>query len=161
MGNKGGAPRVTHPTLRIHVHIAPRYTRHVKPALLKEAARGALAHQGRPDRAELTVVVTGAAQLRKLNRQFRHIDKPTDVLSFGNDQPAAYLGDVIISYPTARAQANARGHPVDAELRLLVVHGVLHLLGHDHDTRTEKAVMWQAQREILQSMGAVITEPKD
>ena len=106
---------------------------------------------------ELTIVITGDDQLRRLNHAFRQIDAPTDVLSFGNDQPPGdleppgglcYLGDIVISYTRAKAQAKAGGHPIEAELQLLVVHGVLHLLGHDHYTRAEKAIMWQAQHEI-------------
>jgi probable rRNA maturation factor len=155
------------PASRIHVQVASRYADRVKPSQLKAAARAVLAQQGMTERVELTIVITGNAPIRKLNRQFRHIDRPTDVLSFNADEEpstgrvARYLGDVIISYPTARAQATAGHHPVEAELQLLVVHGVLHLLGHDHAACAEKAIMWQAQRETLLRMGAAITEPKD
>jgi len=128
---------------------------------LKTAVRAALDQQGVTDRIELTIVITGNAQLRQLNRQFRHIDAPTDVLSFNTDDGSAYLGDVIISYPKAQEQARAGGHPVEAELQLLVVHGVLHLLGHDHYTRAEKTKMWQAQSAILQSINTAIAEPKE
>ena len=111
----------------------------------------------------MTIVVTGNAQLRALNRAFREVDAPTDVLSFSvDDQPgpdAVYLGDVVISYPQARVQARSGGHPADAELQLLVVHGVLHLLGHDHYDEAEKKVMWKAQAAVLKKLGAAITEP--
>jgi probable rRNA maturation factor len=91
-------------------------------------------------------------------------DAPTDVLSFPfGDLPSAarireaasqpgqptYLGDIAISFPRAKEQAAAAGHSVEAELRLLVVHGVLHLLGHDHAGPADRARMWQAQEEIL------------
>ena len=152
-------------TAHIDIQIASRYLDKVKPALLRQAARAALAQQRL--QGDLTIVITGNAQLRALNRAFRQVDAPTDVLSFAtDDQPRAskqtrYLGDVIISYTQANAQAKAGGHPVGAELQLLVVHGVLHLLGHDHDTRPGEAKMWQAQARILTSIGAAITEPKD
>lgn len=151
-------PRVKRPT-RIHTQIAPRYVDVIKPARLKQAAKAALDQQRVTDRVELTIVITGNVQLRKLNRQFRHIDAPTDVLSFNAGDETAYLGDVIISYPQAKAQARAGGHPIEAELQLLVVHGVLHLLGHDHDTPAEKAQMWQAQAAALRSIRAAITSP--
>jgi probable rRNA maturation factor len=112
----------------------------------------------------LTIVVTGNAQLRSLNRAFREVDAPTDVLSFATDeQPGPdtlYLGDVVISYPKAREQALAGRHSVEAELQLLVVHGVLHLLGHDHYTEAEKNVMWKAQSAVLKRLGAGITGPQ-
>ena len=150
---------------RIDIQIASRYLDKVKSVLLRKAARAALEQQRL--QGDLTIVITGNAQLRALNREFRQIDAPTDVLSFAtDDQPQAskqtrYLGDVIISFTRAKEQAKAGGHPVEAELQLLVVHGVLHLLGHDHDTRPEKASMWQAQARILKNIGAAITEPKD
>ena len=144
---------------RIYTQIAVRYVDRVKPARLKQAARAALDQSCGADRVELTIVITGNAQLRQLNRQFRHIDAPTDVLSFNADDETAYLGDVIISYPQARAHARAGGHPIEAELQLLVAHGVLHLLGYDHSTAAQKAQMWHAQAAALRSIRAAITEP--
>jgi probable rRNA maturation factor len=149
----------------IHVQLAARYRGKVKPAVVREAAQATLDRQHVNHHVELTIVITGNAQLRSLNRSFRDVDAPTDVLSFATDeQPRAdtiYLGDVIISYPTAREQARAGGHPVQAELQLLVVHGVLHLLGHDHYSPAEKAQMWQAQAAVLRSIRAAITGPVD
>ena len=125
--------------------------------LLKAAARRTLlrAYSGGP--VEMTVVLTDDEQVAALNRQYLEIDAPTDVLSFptGETDPESgdlYLGDVIISYPRALAQAEAAGHPVEAELQLLVVHGVLHLLGHDHAEEAEQAAMWAVQAEILASL---------
>jgi len=152
------------PIARIDVQVALRYQANVKPARLRRAAQATLDQQRLKRRAELTIVITGNAQLRSLNRAFREIDAPTDVLSFATaDQPGPgtiYLGDVIISYPQAREQAQAGGHPVEAELQLLVVHGVLHLLGHDHYTAAEKNVMWKAQTAVLKKLGAAAAEPK-
>ncbi len=148
---------------RIGVQVAARYQAKVKPPLLRQAAQAALDQQHVKRRVELTIVITGNAQLRSLNRVFRQVDAPTDVLSFATDeQPrpdTLYLGDVVISYPRAREQAQAGGHPVEAELQLLVVHGVLHLVGHDHYTEAEKSVMWKAQAAVLKKVGAAITEP--
>jgi probable rRNA maturation factor len=104
--------------------------------------------------AELTIVLTDDEQLRELNRQYRHLDSPTDVLSFplGDIDPESgnvYLGDIVISLPRALEQAAAQDHPLQDELRLLVVHGVLHLLGYDHGDEDEQARMWAAQDEIF------------
>jgi probable rRNA maturation factor len=151
-------------TARIDVQVGARYHGKVKPALLRQAAQATLEQQRIKHHVELTIVITGNAQLRSLNRAFREVDAPTDVLSFATDeQPrpdTVYLGDVIISYPKAREQAQAGDHLIEAELQLLVAHGVLHLLGHDHYTEAEKNVMWQAQSAVMKKLGAAITGPK-
>ena len=125
--------------------------------LLERAARAVLDLSGVPD-ADLPLVMTGDSQIQSLNRDFLGIDAPTDVLSFPADETdpdtgRSYLGDVIISLPRATEQAGERGHPVEAEVQLLVVHGVLHLLGHDHAGAEEKARMWAAQADILERLG--------
>lgn len=79
------------------------------------------------------ILVTGDAELRRLNRQFRGKDYPTDVLSFPSISPAS-LGDLAISIGRARAQARAFRHAIETEIRILMLHGVLHLLGYDHET---------------------------
>lgn len=144
----------------IHLHIDGRYAAHKFDRKLKQAVQAALQHQQAPQ-AELTVVLTGDARLRALNRQYRGIDKPTDVLSFGDVEQMGesgnlYLGDVVISVPRARAQAKAAGHSLSAELQLLAVHGALHLLGHDHATPAQRRKMWAAQDAILQQLGLAI-----
>ena len=149
---------MTPPT--IEIQIDADFAGQVDAGGLRQAALATLRHQGIEGAAELTLVVTGDETVRRLNRSYRGVDAPTDVLSFGNEEqdgfvtaPDAprYLGDVIVSFPRAEAQAAQAGHPVGDELRLLAVHGVLHLLGHDHAEPGEKAVMWVAQEEILGS----------
>jgi probable rRNA maturation factor len=130
--------------------------------LLERAARQTLQQAGAPPGAELTVVLTDDAQLHLLNRQYLGIDAPTDVLSFPGgdtdpDSQAVYLGDVLISYPRAMAQATSAKHTVEEELQLLVVHGVLHLLGHDHASEEEQTTMWAIQAQTLQSLGVSIS----
>jgi probable rRNA maturation factor len=125
-------------------------------SLLEGAARAALDHQSAD--GDLTLVLTGDEQLRRLNRDYRGVDAPTDVLSFPASETdpetgAPYLGDILLSVSRADEQARAAGHPLADEARLLVVHGVLHLLGHDHAEADEKAKMWQAQSTILDSLG--------
>jgi rRNA maturation RNase YbeY len=92
------------------------------------------------------------------NREYLGVDAPTDVLSFPASETdpetgAPYLGDILISIPYARKGAKQAGNSLEAEVQLLVVHGVLHLLGHDHAKPKEKARMWKAQREILIKLG--------
>jgi probable rRNA maturation factor len=149
--------------IKVNFRTDSPYRKLVEQRRLKEAAVKTLAHQAFPARAELTIAITGDEEIRALNRQYRGIDRPTDVLSFGDDQIEAsadqvfYLGDVVISYPSAEAQAQAAGHSPADELVLLVIHGVLHLLGHDHAERGEKRTMWAAQDDVLRQMGARVT----
>jgi probable rRNA maturation factor len=93
-----------------------------------------------PEGAGVAVRFCGDRAMRQLNRDFRGKDSTTDVLSFPGDGAvtaaageAAHLGDILISVPTARRQAAAAGHAVEKEIRVLVLHGVLHCLGYDHE----------------------------
>jgi len=145
----------------IHIQIEEPYEASVEPELLEKAALAVLQHQAYDLAAELSVVIDSDEKLRQLNRDFLGIDAPTDVLSFPSeefdpDEQAEYIGDVVISFPRALTQAQAAGHAVVNEIQLLVVHGVLHLLGHDHAEPQEKSKMWQAQAEILASLGVTI-----
>ena len=107
---------------------------------------------------DMTIVLTDDAQLRELNREYLGLDAPTDVLSFPSSETdpetgIPYFGDILISIPRAAQQAQAAGHPVEAEVQLLVVHGTLHLLGHNHAEAEEKSRMWKAQAEVLARLG--------
>ncbi len=142
---------------KVTVRVAAKYKAAVTSAALRATARAALAHEAAPMPGELTIVVTDDAALRELNRTYLGHDYATDVLSFPSEETdpetgARYFGDIALSVPRARAQAKAAGHPLKAELQLLVVHGVLHLLGHDHATARQKARMWAAQEEILRGL---------
>jgi probable rRNA maturation factor len=124
--------------------------------LLEQAASAALTHQSAE--GDLTIVLTDDEELHRLNRDFLGVDAPTDVLSFPASETdpetgAAYLGDILLSIPRAEAQAQAAGHSLADEARLLVVHGVLHLLGHDHAEPDDKAKMWKAQADVLDGLG--------
>jgi len=83
-------------------------------------------------RGSITVALVSDARVRALNRRFRGKDRATDVLSFPADEPGA-LGDVVIAAGVAARQAIKAGHPVQAEFRVLALHGLLHLLGYDHE----------------------------
>lgn len=127
---------------------------------LRHAAQTTLQQQNAPSGASLTIVITDDEAVAALNRQFRGIDAPTDVLSFPAGQmpvyaanSATYLGDLVIAYPYAVAQAQRERHDRDESLALLVVHGALHLLGFDHDTPDQRAVMWAAQAAVLEVLG--------
>jgi probable rRNA maturation factor len=150
---------------KIHVR-AGVYHRQLDLRQLRQAAAKTLAHQDVQGNVELTIAITGDDKIHALNHKHRGVDAPTDVLAFAETETGApfvaapgepsYLGDVVISFPRAQAQARAGGHPVASELTLLVVHGVLHLLGHDHARAREKRKMWTAQADILRELGVRI-----
>lgn len=140
----------------IFIETKPDLESSLQRNLLAQAAQAVLEHQSAD--ADLTLVLTDDARSQELNRQYLGRDYPTDVLSFparetDPETGRLYLGDVVISYPRARSQAEAGGHSVEAELQLLVVHGVLHLLGHDHARAEEKKCMRAAQTEVLACIG--------
>jgi len=126
--------------------------------ILKSAAEAVLLECGLPDSPSLLIRITDDEELNTLNLKYRGIDKTTDVLSFpadfeDPDLESRYVGDVVIAFPRAEEQAQKRGHFVEAELQLLVVHGTLHLLGYDHGEKTEKNEMWSIQSRILENLG--------
>jgi probable rRNA maturation factor len=113
---------------------------------------------------EVSILLTDDATVQELNRKYRGVDKPTDVLSFAQREsrpevpfplnvPAsnALLGDVVISVDTARRQAAQQGIPLEEELALLTVHGILHLLGYDDNTEEGAEKMRRREKEVLQS----------
>src|ERR1043165_5991663 len=126
--------------------------------LLERAAQAVLQHASQAKDVDLSIVLTDNAHLHELNLNYLGVDAPTDVLSFPASETdpetgARYLGDILISIPRAQEQADAAGHPLESEVQLLIVHGMLHLLGYDHAEPDEKARMWKAQSEILESLG--------
>lgn len=96
--------------------------------------------------ATVSVLLCGDARMRRLNREFRGVDRPTDVLSFPAGDPA-FLGDLAVDVPYAARQARRRGHALEREVQLLLAHGVLHLLGHDHET--DDGEMFRLQRRVV------------
>lgn len=125
---------------------------------LQHAAEIVLAQQAAAPGSSMTIVITTDEAVAALNREFRGLDMPTDVLSFPSDMPAfddepPYLGDLVIAYPYTASVAAREGHDLAETLLLLVIHGALHLLGYDHDTTERRAAMWKAQESALKVAG--------
>jgi len=148
-------------SITIDIQTAPRFAGKVDAELLHRITAEVLRREEVEGEVALSVVITDAEAVQALNRQFRDVDAPTDVLAFGSGEEGdfvtapgepVYLGDVVISYPLAVAQAEEYGHSIERELALLAVHGVLHLLGYDHVDEAEKTEMWTRQNEILESL---------
>jgi len=138
----------------IHFDIHKAYSQSIDKKRLKLVIQATLNFEKVSDKVEVTLVITGDEQIQELNLEYLGNDTPTDVLSFPSDEidPDSgfpYLGDIILSYPRAAEQAIASGHPVSAELELLIVHALLHLLGYDHVDPIGKAKMWASQMSIL------------
>lgn len=140
-------------------------TYHLK-MLVRAAIEATLDYEQYGNGVEVSVTFTDDARIQKLNRQFRNIDRPTDVLSFplfdyegAEDEPPVdelmgMLGDIVVSLETAKRQAEEFGHSFERETAFLCVHSMLHLLGYDHETSEEdEADMRRRQSEILDGMG--------
>lgn len=135
----------------------------LQPDKLVELGDRLLELLGQPE-AELSVLLCDDAQIQELNEQWRGKDAPTDVLSFPQQEAlapgqlaeaseGAVLGDVVISVETAARQADELGHSLELELAVLLVHGVLHLLGHDHEPPADPAAMRAEEVRLLGALG--------
>jgi len=132
-------------------------------SVILKALRAAARAENLPP-ADVAVTVVDNEQIHALNKEYRQVDRPTDVLSFplwepgeewviSEEEETVPLGDIVISYPKAKEQAEEYGHSLERELGFLAVHGFLHLLGYDHETAEEEKEMFQRQEEILQQAG--------
>jgi probable rRNA maturation factor len=121
------------------------------------------------EEAEVSLTLVDDIRIHELNRDYRGVDRPTDVLSFAlqeetEDEPDILdyedelLGDIIISVERARAQAEEYGHSFERELVYLAVHGTLHLLGYDHETEEDKAEMRLQEESVMTRVGLLRTE---
>jgi probable rRNA maturation factor len=127
---------------------------------LKSVAKALLREVDEADSA-LSISLVDDAEIRELNREHRGKDKPTDVLSFplyeaGEDTPGdgeRLLGDVVISIDTARRQASDYDAPLQNEMYRLLIHGILHVLGHDHEEPAERAAMETEERRLAAAIG--------
>jgi probable rRNA maturation factor len=149
---------------KIYVNIEAPYRRRLTQKWLRAAAANVLAAEGVERPAELSLTVTDDETVRRLNRQYRVIDKTTDVLSFALTENVAdttfvtpsdgmlHLGEVIVSYPTAQVQAKEHNHPIEREIVWLLVHGILHLLGYDHQNDATEARMRQREKAIMKEI---------
>ncbi|MFN2449809.1 MAG: rRNA maturation RNase YbeY [Candidatus Baltobacteraceae bacterium] len=139
----------------IHYHNAVRRSG-VDARALKRVARELLGAAGE-EHSALSVSLVNDARIASLNRSHRGKDRPTDVLSFPLDpapsDPERLLGDVVISVETARRQAADYDAPLQREIYRLLIHGLLHILGHDHENGGPRAEMEAEERRLAQAIG--------
>jgi len=122
-------------------------------ALVLEAADATLASEGAVGEG-VTLLLTDDATIKDLNRRFRQQDKPTNVLSFPAPQnPERFLGDIALAYGVCAREAQEQGKPLKHHLQHLVAHGVLHLLGYDHESDAQADEMENLERAVLAGLG--------
>lgn len=144
------------------------YLKENQDTLIQEVIAQAAQHLNLGEDYEVDISIVSDQEIHELNRTYRGIDRPTDVLSFAleettEDDPLGqvplpadlgrFLGDIIISYPRTQAQAEDYGHSLERELAFLAVHGFLHLNGYDHQSPEEEAEMFGLQEEVLTEYG--------
>jgi probable rRNA maturation factor len=147
----------------IEVFVEEKFRGVMNGGWVKKIVRHILEAEGVAPPYEVSLVFTDSETVKQLNRDYRGVDEPTDVLAFhmlprkGADASFALppdgvtrLGEVIISYPQAVEQAKEQGHSPERELALLVIHGILHLLGYDHEEPEEESKMRERERELLE-----------
>mgnify|MGYP005773890021 FL=1 len=134
-------------------------------AVMEQIAAESLRYERFLEESEISISIVDDAEIQQINRQFRGIDRPTDVLSFPqltfaegekmerNENGEVMLGDIIISLERAKAQAEEYGHSLKREIAFLTAHSMLHLLGYDHMEPEEEAEMFARQKAILEIAG--------
>lgn len=132
--------------------------------LINKAVEQSLLYEGFTDKCEISVLIVDNEEIKSINKQFRKIDKETDVLSFPqltfsdfevpekNENGEIILGDIVISFEKAYEQSKEYGHTIDREIAFLTVHSMLHLLGYDHMLEDDEKIMFLKQKEILNNL---------
>ncbi len=153
----------------IGIQIDERFQDYLEQDWLRQVAEETLATQPIDSELELGLLITDDATVCELNREYRGIDEPTDVLTFalgpqlGDDQfimppdGILHLGEVIISYNQAVRQAEENGYSLTWEIAWLVVHGILHLLGYDHDEPAREEEMRGVEERILNGISGLLS----
>ena len=154
--------------MTVKVNITDNYKKEKVPsetkALVKKACRAVLHEENFNDNAEIELTFVDDGQIKELNKEYRNIDKSTDVLSFPLGENGIYdknpengfymLGDIVISVDHAEKQADLYGHGIEREIAFLTVHSMLHLLGYDHvDGGEQQRIMRQKEETVLEKMG--------
>jgi probable rRNA maturation factor len=148
----------------IEISVEEEFRGAVDQGWVRRIAQVVLKAEGVAPQYEMDLVFTDSEAVRQLNRDYRGIDEPTDVLAFymlpqkeeADDSFAlppdgvTRLGEIIISYPQAIEQAREQGHSPERELALLIIHGILHLLGYDHEEPEEEDEMRRREKELLE-----------
>jgi probable rRNA maturation factor len=150
----------------IDIEIAEAITTTIDTTLITRAIQATLDAEQQTGPIQVSILITDDTELHALNRDYRQIDSPTDVLSFAAEEGTPefvyppdmprFLGDIAISYDRVLAQAAEYGHSNERELAFLAVHGILHLLGYDHERGpSDAATMRMHEEAVMQALGLV------
>jgi probable rRNA maturation factor len=136
----------------------------IETSFIRDVVMSALRMEGHPQPPDVSVALVDDAYIRVLNREYRGVDQPTDVLAFPMESESGArgdpaLGDIVISLERAREQARQFKHPIRREVALLAVHGLLHLLGYEDDSEAGASAMWSKQKQLLERI--LGTEARD
>ena len=154
--------------MEINVLIDPEFKNLLLTGWLKKVIKATLAREGMSGNIELGLFVSGQGKIRELNQKYRNEDEPTDVLAFATEKEMGFLpfieppdgvrhlGEVTVSYPQAVIQAGEHHHSVEKEIAILTIHGVLHLLGYDHDEPENGKKMKAKEKEILEGLKGLV-----
>jgi probable rRNA maturation factor len=153
------------PKIQLSIRIEKPFAGLVSKKWLRQAAKLTLIHTGMSSPVEMGLVIAGDDTVHELNRSYRNVDSTTDVIAFALSERGTnaqqfvtppddviHLGEVIISYPQAKRQAEEQRHPLERELALLAAHGVLHLLGYDHELAEQGEKMRAMESKVLDSI---------
>ena len=151
--------------IQLSIRIEKPFVGLVSKQWLRRAVKLTLVHTGISSPVELGLVIAGDDTVHELNRSYRSVDRTTDVIAFALSErdvkaepfvtppdDVVHLGEVIISYPQAKRQALEQHHPLEEELALLVAHGVLHLLGYDHELPEQGEKMRAMESKVLDAI---------
>jgi probable rRNA maturation factor len=153
------------PKIQLSIRIEKPFVGLVSKAWLRQAVKLTLVRTGVSSPIEMGLVIAGDNTVHELNRSYRNVDSTTDVIAFAlsergmKSEPfitppndVIHLGEVIISYPQAKRQAKEQRHPLERELAILVAHGVLHLLGYDHELPEQGEKMRAMESKVLDAI---------
>jgi len=151
--------------VRIDSHSGMQIGKEIE-CLIREAVEHILLMEG-GEGCEVSILLTDDAEIHRLNKLYRGVDSPTDVLAFAmregvdGDLNREVLGDIVISLPRVEDQSNAYGHSSQVEMLFLICHGMLHLLGYDHGDEDGMLAMQSKKKDILSSLGCDLIESID
>jgi len=145
----------------ISIHVRNPYIRKVSKKRIIQVVKQTLIDQQQDESIDLSILVCSDLEITNLNKMYRQIDQPTDVLSFTNNEidpetNSRILGDIVVSFDTAYSQAQQAKNDLQTEIDMLIIHGVLHLLGFDHDDVTNKSIMWKNQYKLHKKLGIIV-----
>lgn len=141
----------------LEIIIKSNFRKSINKSSLEKAYKSTLTFLNIELSPNVSLYITDDQEMMRYNLEYRGINSSTDVLSFNNEfidleTGEAYFGDVIISFDTAKQQALEYNHSIEEELQFLVIHGLLHLFGYNHENEIDKKEMWKLQNKILESL---------